>query len=651
MEILGERPVWSMSDSEQLAALDALQAEISRLQTYRLQVLAAYDASGHAATLGAGDTARLLAFRHRLDPGVIKRDLALAKALRKYPAVTNALPATGVGDPADANDDEPASDPGGDPASDPGGEPGGEPGVEAGADAVVLSPAQAAAIVSELENVPKTVAVEDLAVAEQQLVALGRHFCPSELRKAARRVRDLLDADGPAPEEDKAHAREELRLRPADRGVKFSGYLANENAELFQSLILSGAKPRKTVTGELDPRSPDKRRADALTDVLNVASNAITTATAAGPADTADTADTAGASDSGSAPGTAELPTSPGEAPAAGRAAETGTAGRGTATSRAAAVAGYGPKAHVTVTIDLKDLTDAGAHAVGTLVHGEGLSAGAVRRLACEAQIIPIVLGANSEPLDVAMAQRFVNRAMRRALNARDKGCVVCKAPPIFCDAHHLISWIDNGPTALTNLVLLCRRHHIDTHHGHWTITLHHGGTVTVARPAWAEPNPTTTRTRYRTPTSSYSGAAASPGPVRNRTHDPACTGTGNTAVAQFDPWADPDPPDPSSSNHTPPPDDPPPGQRALQHAGNPPGAAVDGAVAQFDPWTDTEPPRLRQTHSSTEDPAPGHRALHHANNSVPTTTDDREGRTADERDLGRGHLDDRGVRLEVGGR
>ncbi|TCM44515.1 HNH endonuclease signature motif containing protein [Kribbella sp. VKM Ac-2568] len=563
MEILGERPVWSMSDSEQLSTLDAVHAEISRLQTYRLQVLAAYDATGHAATLGAGDTARLLAFRHRLDPGVIKRDLALAKALRKYPAITNALPPTGVGDPADANDDEPASD------------PGGEPGVEAGADAVVLSPAQAAAIVAELENVPKTVAVEDLAVAEQQLVALGRHFNPSELRKAARRVRDLLDADGPAPEEDKAYAREELRLRPADRGVKFSGYLANENAELFQALILSGSKPRKTVTGELDPRSPDKRRADALTDVLNVASNAITVAT---PTD------------------------------------QTGNAASGAAAT-GAAVAGHGPKAHITITIDLKDLTDAGAHAVGTLVHGEGLSAGAIRRLACEAQIIPIVLGANSEPLDVAMAQRFVNRAIRRALNARDKGCVVCKAPPIFCDAHHLISWIDNGPTALTNLVLLCRRHHIDTHHGHWTITLHHG-TVTVARPAWAEPNPT--RTRYRTPTSSHRDRGLADSPARSRTHDPACTTTGNTAVAQFDPWADTDPPDPASGDHTRPPGDPTRGQTALHHANNPAPATTDvdrrhtdnppritaagqdrdrtdcptravaaDADAQFDPWAD----------------------------------------------------------------
>ncbi|MFC5267500.1 DUF222 domain-containing protein [Kribbella qitaiheensis] len=613
MEILGERPAWSMSDSEQLTTLDALQAEISRLQTYHLQVLAAYDASGHAATLGAGDTARLLAFRHRLDPGVIKRDLALAKALRKYPAVADALPATGVEDPADANEDEPGS------------ELDGEPGVEVEADAVVLSPAQAAAIVAELEAVPDTVPVEDLAVAEGQLVALGRHFNPSELRKAARRVRDLLDADGPAPEEDKAYAREELRVRTADRGVRFSGYLANENAELFQALILEGSKPRKTVTGELDPRGPDKRRADALTDVLNVASNAITTA--AGPADPADAA---GATlDSAE---TAGSPSGTGTPDAAGNAAPTGAAASGAATG-AGAVAGHGPKAHITITIDLKDLTDAGAHAVGTLVHGEGLSAGAIRRVACEAQIIPIVLGANSEPLDVAMAQRFVNRAMRRALNARDKGCVVCKAPPIFCDAHHLISWIDNGPTALTNLVLLCRRHHIDTHHGHWQITLQ-GGTVTVARPAWADPSPI--RTRYRTPTTSYGGTAAF-GHARVHANIPAHTtttvngaATADNPAAQFDPWGDTDPPEPGTGKHTHPPDDPTPGRWDQHQAHDAARTAVNGAVARFDPWADTEAPDPgsgKYSHPA-EDPTPGQRALHHANN-LPPATGDRDWRNA----------------------
>ncbi|TCN36936.1 hypothetical protein EV644_112108 [Kribbella orskensis] len=139
----------------------------------------------------------------------------------------------------------------------------------------------------------------------------------------------------------------------------------------------------------------------------------------------------------------------------------------------------------------------------------------------------------------------------------------MCKAPPIFCDAHHLISWIDHGPTALTNLVLLCRRHHIDTHHGHWTITLQNG-TATVARPTWAEPGPT--RTRYRTPSYPDRGHGVSDNAARNSAHTPAHTtavngaATGNNPVAQFDPWADTDPPDPASGKHTHPPDDPTPG-------------------------------------------------------------------------------------------
>ncbi|TCO07832.1 hypothetical protein EV644_15117, partial [Kribbella orskensis] len=119
---------------------------------------------------------------------------------------------------------------------------------------------------------------------------------------------------------------------------------------------------------------------------------------------------------------------------------------------------------------------------------------------------------------------------------------------------------------------------HIDTHHGHWTITLHHG-TATVARPTWAEPHPT--RTRYRTPTTSHRDRGASDSAARNHAHHPApTTTTGNTPAAQFDPWADTDPPDPGPGSQTRPPGDPPPGHRALRHAGNPPGAAADGPAA-----------------------------------------------------------------------
>jgi hypothetical protein len=127
------------------------------------------------------------------------------------------------------------------------------------------------------------------------------------------------------------------------------------------------------------------------------------------------------------------------------------------------------------------------ADAIGATVYSSGLSAATIRRLACDANVVPIVLGSNSEPLDVGRSERLVTRAIRRALNTRDRGCVVCGAPPIMCDAHHLTSWIDGGDTKTTNLVLLCRRHHTDLHNGHWIITITNGE-VHVTRPTWADP-------------------------------------------------------------------------------------------------------------------------------------------------------------------
>ncbi|MEU4192600.1 DUF222 domain-containing protein [Kribbella sp. NPDC026611] len=396
MKQLGERAPWSMSGGELLSTLDQLDVAIAQAETYRLQVIARLDVIGHAREIGAYDTAQLLEYRYRLDRSRARRDVQLARALPKYDAVASALPAVDV------------------------------------ADEVVLRPAQAEAIVSALEKVPASVPVDDVVVAERELVTLARHLSPSELRRAGQRVRDLLDPDGPEPEEQKAYARESLVLSVADRGVKFRGYLANENAELLRSLIHAGARPHKTGDGELDPRSREKRQADALTAALTVA---------------------AGALDAGDS---SEVP-------------------------------GFGAKANITVTIDLEDLKAAAADSLGDVVYGDSLSAATVRRLACDAKVLPLVLGSNSEPLDVGRSERLVTRAMRRALNARDRGCVICGAPPLNCDAHHLTSWIDGGETSVNNLALLCRRHHLATHTGEWTITLTNG-VVQVSRPTWSDP-------------------------------------------------------------------------------------------------------------------------------------------------------------------
>ncbi|RZU12149.1 HNH endonuclease [Kribbella rubisoli] len=423
MELLGERPVWSMGGGELLSTLDALDAEIARMESYRLSVVAGIESTGYAAELGARDTAELLRFRYRLDAPTARRTLRLAQALSKYPAVSAALDRTGASPAALDRTDEEADDPDDDGANADGAEADG-----AEADAWLLRPAQADAIVTALERVPAHVPIDERDAAERQLVKLAAHLSPGELRQAGNRMRDILDTDGPEPEELKAYDRESLTLMPADRGVKFRGYLANENAELLRALIHAGARPHKTVDGEPDLRSRDKRQADALTAALGNAAAAVE----------------------------------------AGQSA---------------------PKAQVTVTIDFEDLKAATADASGQLVYGDGLSSATVRRLACDAQIIPLVLGSNSEPLDVGRSERLVTRAMRRALNARDNGCVICGAPPIMCDAHHMLSWIDGGETKISNLALLCRRHHVDLHHGTWTISITND-TVHVTRPTWADPPP-----------------------------------------------------------------------------------------------------------------------------------------------------------------
>ena len=97
---------------------------------------------------------------------------------------------------------------------------------------------------------------------------------------------------------------------------------------------------------------------------------------------------------------------------------------------------------------------------------GDLLTADTVRRLACDAQVIPIVLGSKGEVLDQGMAERLFNRAQIRHLWMRDQHCTFpgCSKPASWTDAHHLIHWIDDGPTDTWNAALLCRAHHTVVH-------------------------------------------------------------------------------------------------------------------------------------------------------------------------------------------
>ncbi len=102
------------------------------------------------------------------------------------------------------------------------------------------------------------------------------------------------------------------------------------------------------------------------------------------------------------------------------------------------------------------------AEQAGILDNCQPIAPGDLRRLCCDADLTPVVLGTASEILDVGRSHRLVTPAIRRALTLRDGGCAFprCSTDAIRCDAHHINPWWNGGETALNNLVLLCPHHH-----------------------------------------------------------------------------------------------------------------------------------------------------------------------------------------------
>src|SRR6266511_1953356 len=158
-----------------------------------------------------------------------------------------------------------------------------------------------------------------------------------------------------------------------------------------------------------------------------------------------------------------------------------------------------GEKPHVTVTVDWSTLQGSGTASLGS---GVPITAETARRLACDATIIPAVLGTAGEPLDLGRAARLVSTAQRRALALRDQGCRFpgCDRPPQWTGAHHLMPWAHGGPTDLDNLVSICRWHHSAVHEGGWTLNLDTlTNTVTATRPD-GQPLDITSQPRNRSP-------------------------------------------------------------------------------------------------------------------------------------------------------
>ena len=132
-------------------------------------------------------------------------------------------------------------------------------------------------------------------------------------------------------------------------------------------------------------------------------------------------------------------------------------------------------RAEIVVHVDLETLQH-GLHTGGTCrtVLGADLPVETVRRLACEAEILPVVLDGRSVPIDVGRSKRLATVHQRRALEAIHPTCAIPDCEVIFdhCNVHHIEYWENGGTTDLNNMVPLCSRHHHAAHEGGWNLQL-----------------------------------------------------------------------------------------------------------------------------------------------------------------------------------
>jgi hypothetical protein len=277
-----------------------------------------------------------------------------------------------------------------------------------------IGAADVAVIRSVLARIPPHLRADTRAEIEAELAHHARTLDAGQLGILGKRILAYFDQDGRRPN-DTPETRRSLRFHERDGGYELAGWLDREAAEILRSALSPLAAPRPTTDTEIDLRTAAQRDADALVELAQRALR------------------------------DGELPTEGAERP------------------------------QVVVTVSLPVLQ--GRIGSASLALGGPINADVARRLACDASVIPVVLGSRGEPLDVGRASRTVPAAIRRAVILRDGGCAYpgCSVPARWCDIHHIVHWVDNGPTSLENCVALCGRHHRLLHHSQWRIQMTDG--------------------------------------------------------------------------------------------------------------------------------------------------------------------------------
>jgi hypothetical protein len=116
---------------------------------------------------------------------------------------------------------------------------------------------------------------------------------------------------------------------------------------------------------------------------------------------------------------------------------------------------------------------------------GQPVPPDTVRRVACDANVVPVVVDATGVVLSMGRAQRTATHEQRVAPRVMYRTCAHpdCTVGFDACDIHHVVPWSPVGLTDLDNMLPLCGRHHHQVHEGGWTLTLHADRTIELRRP------------------------------------------------------------------------------------------------------------------------------------------------------------------------
>ena len=291
-----------------------------------------------------------------------------------------------------------------------------------------MSTDKARVITGALDQLPHGLNDSDRSSIEADLVAKAQKHSVEDLRRAAKRSVEVIDrswadrqeAAALDAEEKRAHRQSDFWMRPADAdGMVEGGFvLPILEADILRSALESHTSPHHDCSNQPDESADLLDEKPTYRHKLGRAFTAII----------------------------GHLPTE-----------SFGNHG--------------GVAATLVVTTDYETLKGA-VERSGTDAHGTRISPDTIRRLACDAGVLPLVLGGDGQVLDVGRQRRLFTPAQRMALAHRDGGCAFpgCDRPPGWTEAHHMRPWAAGGSTDLADGVLLCARHHRAIHHSGWDV-------------------------------------------------------------------------------------------------------------------------------------------------------------------------------------